>query len=168
MTARLPKLNPHKPSCRCLAEGSVGHFCFSPVQTLYPTSRGFFQARDGLEQSRTRVEPESKQSRSRVCRILRISPVGDSRKREDAFQTKERIQKYEENSISKESIKMTKARLHPSLLEFNGAMGDMVFKKRGKKVYVSIKAKGASEPSEKQLAQRKYFKKAVNYATSAL
>ena len=44
---------------------------------------------------------------------------------------------------------MTKARLHPSLLEFNGAMGDMVFKKRGKKVYVSIKSKGVTaEPSE--------------------
>jgi len=63
---------------------------------------------------------------------------------------------------------MTKARLHPSLLEFNGAMGDMVFKKRGKKVYVSIKPKGGSEPSESQLAQRKYFKKAVNYANTAL
>jgi hypothetical protein len=51
---------------------------------------------------------------------------------------------------------MTKARLHPALLEFNGAMGDMVFKKRGKKVYVSIKSKG------------KYFKKAINYAKSVM
>jgi hypothetical protein len=65
---------------------------------------------------------------------------------------------------------MSKARLHPSLLEFQGAMGDMVFKKRGKKVYVSIKPKaGASgEPSEAQRAQRKVFRKAVSYATSAL
>ena len=63
---------------------------------------------------------------------------------------------------------MTKARLHPSLLEFKGAMGDMVFKKRGKKVYVSIKPEGTSDPSEAQVAQRKYFKKAVNYATAAL
>jgi hypothetical protein len=63
---------------------------------------------------------------------------------------------------------MTKARLHPSLLEFKGAMGDMVFKKRGKKVYVSIKSQGTGEPSEAQLAQRKYFKKAVNYAKSAM
>lgn len=63
---------------------------------------------------------------------------------------------------------MTKARLHPSLLEFKGAMGDMVFKKRGKKVYVSIKSQGTSDPSEAQLAQRKEFKKAVNYATSAM
>jgi hypothetical protein len=63
---------------------------------------------------------------------------------------------------------MTKARLHPSLLEFNGAMGDMVFKKRGKKVYVSIKPKGPGEPSEAQLAQRKHFKKAVNYTNAIL
>jgi len=63
---------------------------------------------------------------------------------------------------------MTKARLHPSLLEFNGAMGDMVFKKRGKKVYVSIKPRGTGEPSEAQINHRKYFKKAVNYATTAL
>jgi hypothetical protein len=63
---------------------------------------------------------------------------------------------------------MTKARLHPSLLELKGAMGDMVFKKRGKKVYVSIKSQGTGEPSEAQLAQRKYFKKAVNYAKSAM
>ena len=63
---------------------------------------------------------------------------------------------------------MTKARLHPSLLEFSGAMGDMVFKKRGKKVYVSIKSQGTGEPSEAQLGQRKYFKKAVNYAKLAL
>jgi hypothetical protein len=41
---------------------------------------------------------------------------------------------------------MTKARLHPSLLEFNGAMGDMVFKKRDEKVYVSNKPKRAGEP----------------------
>ena len=63
---------------------------------------------------------------------------------------------------------MTKARLHPSLIEFQGAMGDMVFKKRGKKVYVSIKPEGTSDPSEAQVAQRKYFRKAVNYATTAL
>ena len=64
---------------------------------------------------------------------------------------------------------MTKARLHPSLLELNGAMGDMVFKKRGKKVYVSIKAKpGTSEPSDAQLAQRKVFRKAIGYSKSAL
>jgi len=63
---------------------------------------------------------------------------------------------------------MTKARLHPSLLEFKGAMGDMVFKKRGKKVYVSIKSKGTSNPSDAQLAQRKIFRKAVNYATTAM
>ena len=63
---------------------------------------------------------------------------------------------------------MTKARLHPSLLEFTGAMGDMVFKKRGKKVYVSIKSQGTSDPSEAQLAQRKVFKKAVNYSKAAM
>ena len=65
---------------------------------------------------------------------------------------------------------MTKARLHPSLLEFNGAMGDMVFKKRGKKVYVSIKPKPQenAEASEAQLAQRRVFKKAVNYANSVM
>jgi len=63
---------------------------------------------------------------------------------------------------------MTKARLHPALLEFNGAMGDMVFKKRGNKVYVCIKSKGTSDPSDAQLAQRKVFKKAINHAKAAL
>jgi hypothetical protein len=64
---------------------------------------------------------------------------------------------------------MSKARLHPSLLELNGAMGDMVFKKRGKKVYVSIKSKGTTaEPSDAQLAQRKAFKKAVNYVKTVM
>jgi hypothetical protein len=64
---------------------------------------------------------------------------------------------------------MTKARLHPSLLEFKGAMGDMVFKKRGKKTYVSIKSTGSTaDPSEAQVAQRKYFKKAVNYVKTVL
>lgn len=64
---------------------------------------------------------------------------------------------------------MTKARLHPSLLEFNGAMGDMVFKKRGKKVYVSIKPKGTTaDPSEAQVVQRRYFRKAVNYVKTVL
>lgn len=66
---------------------------------------------------------------------------------------------------------MTKARLHPSLLEFKGAMGDMVFKKRGKKIYVSIKPEGTSDPSEKQLAQkaqRERFKLASAYAKAAL
>ena len=64
---------------------------------------------------------------------------------------------------------MSKARLHPSLLELNGAMGDMVFKKRGKKVYVSIKSKGSTaDPSGAQLAQRKNFKKAVNYVKTVL
>jgi hypothetical protein len=47
-------------------------------------------------------------------------------------------------------------------------MGDMVFKKRGKKVYVSIKPEGTGDPSAAQLAQRKYFKKAVNYANAVL
>src|SRR5690349_21065672 len=63
---------------------------------------------------------------------------------------------------------MSKARLHPSLLEFNGAMGDMVFKKRNGKVYVSIKSQGTKDPSEAQLAQRKVFRKAVNYAKSVM
>jgi hypothetical protein len=48
-------------------------------------------------------------------------------------------------------------------------MGDMVFKKRGKKVYVSIKSKGATtEPSDAQLAVRKSFKKAVNYVKTVM
>ena len=63
---------------------------------------------------------------------------------------------------------MTKARLHPALLEFTGAMGDMVFKRRGNKVYVCIKSQGTSNPSEAQLAQRKVFKKAINHAKGAL
>lgn len=64
---------------------------------------------------------------------------------------------------------MTKARLHPTLLDFRGAMGDMVFKKRGNKIYVSMKPKkGKKKASKAQLAWRRIFKKAVYYAKSAM
>jgi hypothetical protein len=64
---------------------------------------------------------------------------------------------------------MTKARLHPALLEFWGAMGDMVFKKRGNKIYVSMKPKkGTKKASKAQLARRKVFRKAVYYAKTAM
>ncbi len=59
---------------------------------------------------------------------------------------------------------MTKARLHPSLLEFRGAMGDMVFRQRNGKVFVSIKSNGSTgEPSAAQTAHRQRFRKAVNF-----
>jgi hypothetical protein len=59
---------------------------------------------------------------------------------------------------------MTKARLHPSLLEFRGAMGDIVFRRRNGKVFVSIKSNGSSkEPSAAQVAHRERFRLAVEY-----
>lgn len=59
---------------------------------------------------------------------------------------------------------MTKARLHPSLLEFRGAMRDMVFKQRNGKVYVSVKSAGSTkEPTAAQAAHRERFRRAVEY-----
>ena len=59
---------------------------------------------------------------------------------------------------------MTKARLHPSLLEFHGAMGEMVFRQRNGKVFVSIKSNGTTkEPTAAQAAHRERFRKAVEY-----
>ena len=59
---------------------------------------------------------------------------------------------------------MTKAKLHPTILEFRGAMGDMVFKKRYGKIYAYIKPTTSDgPPSEAQLAQRQRFTAAVEY-----
>ena len=59
---------------------------------------------------------------------------------------------------------MTKARLHPSLIEFRGAMRDMVFKQRNGKVYASVKSLGSTkEPSAAQTAHRERFRRAVEY-----
>jgi hypothetical protein len=64
---------------------------------------------------------------------------------------------------------MTKARLHPSLIEFHGAMGDMLFRQRNGKVFASIKSKGSSyEASPAQAAHRARFRKAVRYGRSVL
>ena len=59
---------------------------------------------------------------------------------------------------------MTKARLHPSLIEFRGAMRDMVFKQRNGKLYASVKSQGSTkEPSAAQVAHRERFRRAVEY-----
>ena len=59
---------------------------------------------------------------------------------------------------------MTKARLHPSLIEFRGAMRDMVFKQRNGRLYASVKSLGSTkEPSPAQLAHRDRFRRAVEY-----
>lgn len=65
---------------------------------------------------------------------------------------------------------MAKVTLHPALLEFRGAMGDMVFKKRNGKIYVSMKPKRdeTREPSQAQLACREVFKHASEYAKFAM
>ncbi len=63
---------------------------------------------------------------------------------------------------------MTKARLHPTLLELHGAMKDMVFKQRNGKTYVSVRPKGGREPTPAQAAQRERFGLAVAYAKYAL
>jgi hypothetical protein len=64
---------------------------------------------------------------------------------------------------------MTKARLHPTLLELRGAMGDMVFRNRNGKVFVSIKSNGSnSEPTAAQTAHRERFRQAVAYSKFAM
>ncbi|MFN8414080.1 MAG: hypothetical protein U0Z26_17000 [Anaerolineales bacterium] len=64
---------------------------------------------------------------------------------------------------------MTKARLHPALLEFRGAMGDMLFRKRNGQVYVSIKpGQSTSEPTPAQVAHRERFGEAVAYGKSVM
>ncbi|MBC7876575.1 MAG: hypothetical protein H7Y59_05330 [Anaerolineales bacterium] len=64
---------------------------------------------------------------------------------------------------------MTKARLHPSLLEFSGAMGDMVFKKRNGKLYVSIKPGARTgEPTAAQAVHRERFGEAVAYGKTVM
>jgi hypothetical protein len=64
---------------------------------------------------------------------------------------------------------MAKVKLNPAFLEFQGTMGDMVFKKRNGKLYVSVKpTKGTSEPSEAQLTCRQGFKQASEYTKAAM
>ena len=59
---------------------------------------------------------------------------------------------------------MTKARLHPSLIEFRGAMRDMVFKQRNGRVYASVKSLGSLKPpTAAQIAHRERFRRAVEY-----
>ena len=59
---------------------------------------------------------------------------------------------------------MTKARLHPSLIEFRGAMRDMVFKQRNGRLYASVKSLGSTkEPTAAQAAHRERFRRAVEY-----
>ena len=64
---------------------------------------------------------------------------------------------------------MTKARMHPALLEFRGAMGDMLFRKQNGKVYVSIKPDmNGVQPSPAQAAHRERFRDAVDYGKTAM
>src|SRR5215211_2000168 len=65
---------------------------------------------------------------------------------------------------------MAKVKLNPAFLEFRGAMGDMVFKKRNGKIYVSMKPKRdeTREPSPAQLAGREVFKQASEYTKVAM
>ncbi len=64
---------------------------------------------------------------------------------------------------------MTKARLHPTLLEFRGAMGDMLFKRRHGKVFVSIKpGERTGEPTPAQAAHRERFADAVAYGKTVM
>jgi hypothetical protein len=64
---------------------------------------------------------------------------------------------------------MTKARLHPALLEFRGAMGDMLFRKQNGKVFVSIKpGEQTGEPTAAQAAHRERFSEAVAYGKTVM
>ena len=64
---------------------------------------------------------------------------------------------------------MTKTRLHPALLEFHGAMGDMLFRQRNGKVFASIKPnKNGKEATPAQAAQQARFRKAVRYGRTVL
>jgi len=59
---------------------------------------------------------------------------------------------------------MTQARLHPSLIEFRGAMRDMVFRERHGKIYASVKSQGSTKPpTAAQAAHRERFRRAVEY-----
>jgi len=65
---------------------------------------------------------------------------------------------------------MAKVKLNPAFLEFRGAMGDMVFKKRNGKTYVSMKPQGdeTREPSPAQLDCRQNFTQAREYTKVAM
>lgn len=65
---------------------------------------------------------------------------------------------------------MAKIKLNPAFLEFRGTMGDMVFKKRNGRIYVSMKPQPdqTREPSEAQLACRQVFKQASEYTKVAM
>jgi hypothetical protein len=55
------------------------------------------------------------------------------------------------------------------LIEFRGAMRDMVFKQRNGKLYASVKSTGSTkEPSAAQAAHRERFRKAVRYGKSVM
>ncbi len=65
---------------------------------------------------------------------------------------------------------MAKVELNPAFLEFQGSLGDMVFRKRNGKTYVSMKPQRdeTREPSEAQLTCRQNFKQAKEYTKAAL
>lgn len=64
---------------------------------------------------------------------------------------------------------MSKARLHPTVLDFRGAMGNMLFRRRNGKLYASIKSPGTTkEPTEAQTSHRERFSEAVAWGKRAL
>jgi hypothetical protein len=66
-------------------------------------------------------------------------------------------------------IKMSKARLHPAVLDLRGAMGDMVFRRRKGKLFASIKSIGTEkDPTQAQVAHRERFDDAVQYGKYAM
>ena len=65
---------------------------------------------------------------------------------------------------------MAKVKLNPAFLEFRGAMGDMVFRKRNGKIFVSMKPQHdeTREPSQAQLDWRQNFTHAREYTNVAM
>jgi hypothetical protein len=64
---------------------------------------------------------------------------------------------------------MTKVRLHPALLEFRGAMKDMLFRQQNGKTFVSVKPDLSNvEPTPAQAAHRERFSEAVAYGKTVM
>ncbi len=64
---------------------------------------------------------------------------------------------------------MTKVRLHPALLEFRGAMKDMLFRQQNGKTIVSVKPNMSNVvPTPAQIAHRERFSIAVAYGKTVM
>ena len=61
-----------------------------------------------------------------------------------------------------------KAKLHPTIEEYRGALGEIVFREVNGKTIVSRKASPSGEPTANQLAHRERFKDAAAYGKTVI